>query len=159
MHDKIRNFLNRFIYLISSILIVLMVIDVSWQVISRYFLNNPASFTDECARFLMIWLALLGGALLFGKNGHIAITMVIDKFSPKYKFCIQLIIYVSIALFALFALTYGGYNLIIRTLRQPSPAMGIPMGYVYSILPLSGVLIIIYSYLNIQSLITNSKSK
>ena len=73
---KTRKLLDLLIYRVCSLILVLMVLDVTWQVTSRYVLNNPASFTDEGARFLMIWLGVLGGALLFGRNGHLAVTFV-----------------------------------------------------------------------------------
>ena len=77
-----------------------MVLDVTWQVTSRYILNNPASFTDEGARFLMVWLGVLGGALLFGRNGHLAVTFVTDKLNQASQKTLNIIIYIVIAIFA-----------------------------------------------------------
>ncbi|WP_307761555.1 TRAP transporter small permease subunit [uncultured Succinatimonas sp.] len=154
---KVRMFLDKLIFQICSLILVLMVLDVTWQVFSRYVLASPASFTDEGARFLMIWLGLLAGALLFGRGGHLAVTILSDSF----KVYVSLLIFILIAGFAAFAMIYGGINLIQRTLIQPSPAMHIPMGYIYSILPISGVLIVMYISLNIIDLfgeVNKSKS-
>ena len=150
---KVRKFLDKLIFQICSLILVLMVLDVTWQVFSRYVLASPASFTDEGARFLMIWLGLLAGALLFGRGGHLAVTILSDRFQNKFKAYVSLVIFILIAAFAVFAMIYGGLNLIQRTLIQPSPAMHIPMGYVYSILPISGVLILMYISLNIIDLV------
>ena len=149
---SLRVFLDRMIFSICSLILCVMVLDVSWQVFSRYVLNDPSSFSDEVARFLMIWLALLGGAYLFGARGHLAVTMLIDRFSPNLKLLVILLSYVLVIVFAGFTLIYGGYNLVLRTIKQVSPAVQIPMGYVYLILPISGVLIILYVVLNLLDL-------
>ena len=150
---KTRKFLDLLIYRICSVILILMVLDVTWQVTSRYILNNPASFTDEGARFLMVWLGVLGGALLFGRNGHLAVTFVTDKLNQASQKTLNIIIYSVIAIFAIFAMIYGGYNLCIRTMLQPSPAINIPMGYVYSIIPIGGFIILIYIVLNIVDIL------
>ena len=145
---KTRKFLDLLIYRICSVILILMVLDVTWQVTSRYILNNPASFTDEGARFLMVWLGVLGGALLFGRNGHLAVTFVTDKLNQASQKTLNIIIYIVIAVFAIFAMIYG-----IRTMLQPSPAINIPMGYVYSIIPIGGFIILIYIVLNIVDIL------
>ncbi len=152
---SLRVFLDRLIFSVCSVILCVMVLDVTWQVFSRYVLNDPSSFTDEVARFLMIWLALLGGAYLFGTRGHLAVTMLVDRFSPQKKMAVHLFSYLLIVLFAGFTLIYGGYNLVLRTIKQVSPAVQIPMGYVYFILPICGMLIILYVVLNLLDLKKN----
>ena len=156
--QSIRNLLDGLIFKVCSLILILMVMDVTWQVFSRYVLSDPSSFTDECARFLMIWLGLLGGALLFGRGGHLAVTYFSDKCSDQIKKYLSLFIHILITLFAIFTMLYGGFNLILRTILQPSPSMHIPMGYVYSILPISGVIVIIYTVLNIIDLLKTDKT-
>ena len=156
--QKLRYVLNTVIFYFCSFILFVMVSDVSWQVLSRYILDEPASFTDELARFSMIWLGLLGGAVLFGTNGHLAVTIISDRCSEKYKKAWSLFIYMLIIAFVCFSMLYGGFNLVKRMLLQPSPALHIPMGYVYSILPISGGLIIIFVALNIYDLFKNDKT-
>jgi TRAP-type C4-dicarboxylate transport system permease small subunit len=63
-----------------------MVINVLWQVFSRYFTDNPSSFTDELARYLMMWLGILGAAYVGGRNEHVAIDFFCQKkLVLKYK--------------------------------------------------------------------------
>lgn len=157
---KLRVTLNRILFVVCSLILLLMVLDVTWQVFSRYVLNEPASFTDEAARFLMIWLALLGGALLFGEGGHLAVTFFSDKVrGTAGDKVLHLFIYGLIVFFVCFSMIYGGYNLIQRTMLQPSPAMHLRMGYVYLILPLSALFILIYIGLNVRDLLTGKSSR
>lgn len=148
-HGHIRASLDKFLQVLCAVLLVLLTIDVSWQVFSRYCLNSPSSFTDELARFLMIWLGMLGACLLFGKNGHLALRLLPPKLPRTAQIVLQCFIYLMILGFALIALAYGGWFLVQRTMLQISPSLQIPMGYVYCILPLSAVLICIYMALNI----------
>ena len=64
LREKIDSFLEKALILIMS----LMVVNVLWQVFSRYLLTNPSSFTDELARYLMIWIGVLGAAYLSGRE-------------------------------------------------------------------------------------------
>ena len=59
--------MNKVLFWINTILIVVLVLDVSWQVLSRYVASSPSTFTDELARYLMVWMGFLGGAYMFGK--------------------------------------------------------------------------------------------
>ena len=125
-----------------------MVITVTWQVFSRYVLNDPSSFTEELSRYLMVWLGLLGASYLFGKKGHLAITLLADNIPAKLNVALQLIINLLVLFFASIAMIRGGSQLIGRTMEQFSPALHLPMGYVYCILPVSGCLIILYVIMN-----------
>ena len=73
---------------LSAILVVLMsalVIDVLWQVFSRYVLNDPSSFTEELARFLLIWVGLLGASYAAGKRMHLAVDILPNNLEGRRK--------------------------------------------------------------------------
>ena len=54
-----REGINKIVRLVLIILLSLLVIDVVWQVFTRYILQAPSTFTDELARYLLIWVSLL----------------------------------------------------------------------------------------------------
>lgn len=132
----------------------LMVINVLWQVFSRYLLANPSSFTDELARYLMIWVGVLGAAYVAGKGNHVAITYFSEKFSQVNQKRVRVIINLIVLSFALFGMLVGGLRLVNVTLflEQLSPALKIPLGVVYAVIPLSGLLIIFYKILDLKKL-------
>ncbi len=80
---KIRNSIEKILEWVLISLLGIMVINVLWQVFSRFFTSNPSSFTDELARYLMIWLGILGAAYVAGKNEHVAIDFFVKKFSAS----------------------------------------------------------------------------
>ena len=124
-----------------------LVINILWQVASRFLLDDPSSYTEEIARFLLIWIGLLGGCYAYRHNSHLGLDLLTEKMEAGGKQVAQLIVRGAILLFAALVLIYGGGQLVLLTLElhQTSAAMGIPMGYVYSVMPISGVLIVFYS--------------
>jgi TRAP-type C4-dicarboxylate transport system permease small subunit len=52
---------------------IMMVLNVAWQVLTRFVLQNPSSYTEELARYLLIWLGLLGAGYCVGQRSHLAI--------------------------------------------------------------------------------------
>ncbi|MGA0316257.1 MAG: TRAP transporter small permease [Flavobacteriaceae bacterium] len=143
---KIRNSIEKIIEWVLISLLGIMVINVLWQVFSRFFTSNPSSFTDELARYLMIWLGILGAAYVGGKNEHVAIDFFAKKFSASNQKLMAAFVSISISSFAFFALLIGGSRLVYITakLEQFSPSLQIPLAVVYAVIPISGVLIIFF---------------
>ena len=117
----IRCILDKALFGLCVAIMVMLVVDVSWQVFSRYALGSPSTFTDEAARFLMVWMTFLGGAYMFGCNGHLCVTSIRDRLPPKIQGAVIVLTYVLIAVFAVAVMMYGSQRLISRTLSQPSP--------------------------------------
>ncbi|MCW7546752.1 TRAP transporter small permease [Photorhabdus sp. APURE] len=140
---------------------VFLVFCVTWQVISRYVFGTPSTVTDELARYLFMWVAMIGAAYTTGQHRHLAIDLLMMKLKGMGKNSVGLVIQAAIALFAAIVLVYGGSILVISTLEtgQITPALGLPMGYVYLCLPISGVLMICYVLVDIVALIRNFSAK
>ena len=141
-----RIFVNRLVEGFLIAILGIMVVNVLWQVFTRFFTNSPSSFTDELARYLMIWLGILGAAYVTGKNEHVSINFFVKKFSEKLQKLISSLISISVLGFAFFGMLIGGCRLvyITTTLEQYSPSLKIPLAVVYAIVPVSGLLIIFY---------------
>lgn len=136
------------------VLMGLLVLCVVWQVFSRYILNAPSTFTDELARFLLIWVSLLGVAYLSGQNRHIAIDVLPERLGPQGRRQLGTLINLLIILFVFFVLVIGGGILVYTTFAylQLTPTLQIPMALVYLIGPICGLLIIYYKLCNIREL-------
>ena len=124
-----------------------MVLNVLWQVISRYIFQDPSSFTDELARYLLIWTGFLGAAYGTGKHIHLAVDIIPSRIkSSSGKLWHGYLVSSFIGLFALTVMMIGGSRLVYVTyiLNQHSSALGIPLALVYFIIPFSGMLILLY---------------
>lgn len=74
---------NKILEYILAALVVVMVFGCLWQIITRFILNNPSSWTEELVRYTLIWLTMLGVPYAYGKEQHIALTFITDKFTKK----------------------------------------------------------------------------
>ena len=151
---KFEKRLNRVLEAFLVVLMSVLVIDVLWQVFSRYLLSSPSSFTDELAGFLLIWVGVLGAAYVAGRKEHLAIDILVQRSPPARQRKLQFIIYALILMFALFVMVIGGTILVYTRffLQVKSAALQLPLGYVYVVLPLSGMIIIFYEILHILHL-------
>ena len=129
------------------VLMAVMVVDVTWQIITRFILGNPSSYTEELAGFLLIWIGLLGASYALYTRSHLGIDIITARLSGVKRQISELLINLVILLFSLFVLVIGGIRLVnlTYTLKQISPATGIPMAWVYLVLPLTGVLMMYYA--------------
>lgn len=141
---RFRKVIDRILAVSVSAIMTILLFVVVWQVFTRYILNDPSSYTDELARYLLIWVALLGAAYATGQKLHLAIDLLQTNMQSPW---LHRIIYSLIGLFALFGLVIGGWRLVDITLslEQKSAALQIPLGYVYLVLPLSGIVIMLYA--------------
>ncbi|MCH4565483.1 TRAP transporter small permease [Halomonas sp. EGI 63088] len=135
------------------LLTVVLVACVIWQVFSRYVLGVPSTLTDELARFLFIWVGLMGAAYTLGQNKHLAMDFLLMKLDGRANSLLKLVISLACVVFAGVVMLYGGGGLMLKTLSmgQISPALGIQMGMVYLAIPLSGFIMLVYLFRDILS--------
>lgn len=155
--QKFQYRLNRILELLLISLMTVLVLDVLWQVFSRYLLSSPSSFTDELAGFLLIWVGVLGAAYVAGRKEHLAIDILIQRSPPDRKRILLYIIHSLIFLFALSVMVIGGAYLVFTrfVLQVKSAALQLPLGYVYIVMPISGLIIMYYEVLHILKLKRN----
>ena len=148
--------LDKWIAHFLVVLMALMVLNVTWQVVSRYVFQSPSSFTDELSRYMLIWVGMLGAAYVAGKNEHLAIDILLTKLEEKAQNKLMILINICILIFALVVMLIGGSNLVYLTfiLEQKSAVLQIPLAYIYGIIPFSGLLVIYYQVVSIKFLTT-----
>ncbi len=142
--------LNRAIEFLLILIFSLLVLDVLWQVFGRYVLNQSFSFTEEFARFALIWLTILGAAYLNGRQEHLSMDYWLHKLRPAARAKRLEVSGLWMLVFAFIVMVIGGGNLVYSALRrgQLSAAMQVPLGLVYAIVPVSGLLIMFFSIYN-----------
>jgi len=152
--QKFQHRLNRVLEVFLVFLMTVLVLDVLWQVFSRYLLSSPSSFTDELAGFLLIWVGVLGAAYVAGRKEHLAIDILIQRSPPARQRRLLYLIHSLIFLFALSVMVTGGLYLMYTrfVLQVKSAALQLPLGYVYIVLPISGLIIMYYEVIHILNL-------
>lgn len=155
-----RSKLDRVVALALVILMGIMVLNVTWQVVSRYVFQAPSSFTDELSRYMLIWLGMLGSAYVAGQNNHLAIDILPQKLTGKPKMRLMIFIHIVIIAFVLPVMILGGGNLVYITyvLEQKSATLQVPLAYIYAIIPISGLLVLYYQISSIRGIIRDQNA-
>jgi TRAP-type C4-dicarboxylate transport system permease small subunit len=152
-----KNKIDKIVALLLITILSVMVLNVTWQVFSRYVLQVPSSFTDELSRYLLIWLGMLGSAYVAGQENHLAIDILPQKLTGKAKNRLMIFVHLVILAFVIPVMILGGSNLVYITyvLGQKSATLQVPLAYVYAIIPLSGFLILYYQIAIIKIILKN----
>lgn len=119
---------------------IAIILAVGLGVVFRYVLNSPLFWSDEVSRYALVWMTFLGGASLVGRaEGHVKVDYFVDIMSPRMKrFANLFAAFVVAGLLCL--VTVGGVLWILKSTHASSPAMGVPMIFVYAVIPISGVI-------------------
>ncbi len=152
--QKLTRIVDKILSWFLVALMAAMVATVSWQVATRYLLNSPSSYTEELASYLLIWISLLGAAYALRLRAHLGIDILVRRFRGRRRRDARIFAYGTIIVFSLIALIFGGGWLVYVTLdlNQLSAAFQLPIGYVYTVIPLSGLIAIYYSIVAIREL-------
>ena len=151
----IRKTLDRGLEAFVAVVMAVLVLDVSWQVFTRFVLRDPSTWTDELATFLLVWVSLLGAAVALRRGAHLGVDYFVERLRPQHRRHVQVFAFFCTGVFSLSVMTVGGRILVGRKLElgETAPALGIDLGYVYLALPISGFFLTVYSIeLLVQSL-------
>lgn len=148
--DKFRKYLDKTVEWFSVFLISAMVLLVSWQVFARYVLNSPSSFSETLTRYLFVWLVIVTATYAFGKRDHMCISYLKDKLPARAKAAADILIEMLTLLFSTTIMVYGGFHIMRMQMVQMDSNLHIPVGIIYSVIPVCGVLILFYALCNIE---------
>lgn len=131
--------------------VLLLVLDVCWGVYTRYVMGEQAQWTEELARFLLVWVSLLGGAVAFGTKGHLGVDYFVEKFHPEARKTTAVFVHLVVVFFSVAIFIYGGGRVVADALamEQMTPALGLKMGHVYLALPISGWFMLLFTIENL----------
>lgn len=145
----LRNAINKIVEAFSVLLIAVMVLLVLWQVVARYVLNDPSTFSEALTRYLFVWLVLVTSTYAFGSREHMCISVLNDKLQGRAKAAVNILIEVLTIVFAVCVMAFGGSIITQMQMVQLDSSLHIPMGVLYSIIPICGVVTVFYCLCNI----------
>ena len=134
----------------SAAIFAVLVVLVTYQVIVRYIFSNPSPWSEQAARYLLVWLILITSSYVFGRREHMNVDFFVGKLPRKLNLALKILTELLIGFFVVFVLIYGGYLAVNVALAASDLAMPwLNMGLVNSAIPISGILTIIYTLFNI----------
>ncbi len=156
--QALRQLLDRVVMFICVVLFIEMTIVGTYQISCRYFFNSPSTVSEEIVTYSFTWLSILAAAYVFGKRGHLAMTFLSGKMHGAKRVFLDMFSEILVILTAVFLLIYGGYIMTVENADQLTNSLTISMGAVYSVLPISGVIILLYGLMNLFDLLKMLKS-
>ena len=177
--DRARDALSRLLAAALAVAFALLVAAVLWGVLSRglgsvrawadasfgwslgFLPSGQSSWTEESARFLLVWVGFLGAALAFGRGGHLGVDYFMGKLVPEARRLAAVVSWVCSLAFAGWVLLAGGSVLVARTMEsgQLAPALGIAKGWVYLALPLAGAFTAAFAVLGILTVVLSGRGE
>jgi len=154
----LKNIIKAIDKIIKIVLVILMValsVLAFYQVVSRSFWKVPA-WNEEAIRFLFVWASCLGAAVGIKEHVHIGIDVVVNMLPQMGRNYVAILVQLVLLFFDVFIVKYG-LQLVSMTLHQPSPALRLPMGYVYLAVPALGILGAFYSLVEIGKIVQEIK--
>jgi TRAP-type C4-dicarboxylate transport system permease small subunit len=142
MWKKGLGILNRSVENITAVMLATMVILIFIQIISRELFGNSFAWTEEIARFLMIWVTFLGASFAFQYGAHIGIEYFKSKLPFLFQKFFEMLAFISCTVFFLYMIVQG-LVFVEGAMTQSSTALNLPMGYAYLVIPISGVFMFI----------------
>lgn len=147
--EKLRNFLNKVLNILAGGSLAIMVILTTYQVITRYVFKAPSTWSEELVGYLFAWSTMFGATIISGERGHMNIPILIDRFNPPMRKAFHIFSEVIAFLFSATILVFGGYQVSQLAMGQQTSSLGVAVGVFYWVMPVCGVIILIYSVLNI----------
>ena len=147
---KLDEFLQRALLWTCALLMFAMMTIIFSQVVARYVMHQSLSWSEEVGRYIFVWITFLGLAAAFKSGSHVALDFLIKALKGVPFRIVALINALLIVLLAA-TLLISGIKLLQFGMRQESPALKIPMYYVYLVEPISGL---IFLYFSIRALWT-----
>jgi len=148
---SIKNLLDRLLEGLVMIVVAVLVVDVLWQVFTRFVIKKPSTWTEELAIFMLIWVSLLGSAVALGRGAHLGIDYFVGKLPERARMSTEVFVFFCVSLFSLLVMLIGGIDLVRSTLEmgQESSALRVKVGYVYLAIPISGFFLTLYGVIGL----------
>ena len=154
---SIKRVADKVIEWLCIAILAVMTILVTYQVVTRYVFDESSAISEILAQYLFVWMIMYGSAYVFGLREHLDITVLKDKLHGVPLLLVELLTNVVLILFSLVVLMYGGKMVTAQQMGTVDAALQIPMGVIYSAIPISGVFILFYAIYNIFLAFDNYK--
>ena len=139
-----RNQFDRIIDEFGAILLFLILMSTFYQVVSRYFLNFPLSWSEEVSRYLLIWMAMIGSAMALRKNEHVFIQTFVNRLSPARRKIVRYLNYFVISSVLSVILYYGFTFAVFNRTQYSASIHWLSLFWACIALPLGAALMLVY---------------
>jgi TRAP-type C4-dicarboxylate transport system permease small subunit len=141
---RFKTVLDSVLKVVCVTLFALLVCLVSWQVFTRLVLSDPSVWSEEAARYVFVWVSLIGVSIATGEKADVAIDYFVGKTPVPVQRVLEIVAYLSTLTFAVVVMVWGGWANSMQTWDQANPVLPISAGVLYLAVPVAGVLFTFY---------------
>jgi TRAP-type C4-dicarboxylate transport system permease small subunit len=138
---EVADRLCRAIELLCNLLLALMTAVIALLILSRNLLGFSFSWSEELTRFLLVWLSMLGAAVLLGRDDHISLNLLQDRLSPKAQLVVSFLLRLLVLVF-LVILAQQSWTAAVARQVTHAPALGVSLFWPYLAIPVAAALMI-----------------
>ena len=151
--EKLRTTLDRVLELLAGLSMAVMVLLTTYQVIVRYIFSAPSTWSEELVGYIFGWSTLFGATIVSGERGHMNIPILVDRMNPPLRKAFHILWEVVAFVFSASILVFGGFQVSKLAMGQQTSSLGVAVGVFYWVMPVCGVVILLYSALNIVGIV------
>lgn len=140
---------------VTFLAIIGMIIAITMQIVFRVFFD-ALSWSEEAARYLLVWSTFLGATMAYKRGMHIAVTFLVEAFPPAAGKAMKIISHLLAAAFFVIIISYGIKYMQMQS-TQVSASLRIPMKYIYFIIPFAGAVMSIHALTKILEVLFPSE--
>ena len=152
---QVDNILNMVMRFLMALAMGALVVGGTYQVVARLIGAN-ATFVDEFLRYILIWASMIGSAYCFYRDEHLSLDLVKDRVKGPVAIALTIFIEAAVLFFVIYVFIYGGIRMTVSA-NNASSVMRIPFKFLYSVMPISGVLIVLGRILKYLDLLIEKK--
>ena len=114
------------------------------QVFYRYALNHSLFWSEELARYLLVWLTFLGATVAYRRHMHPSVDLLFKRLGRPARRRLQMLVHILSLLFFFILIWYGAtFSYFVRL--QSTPALALPKWLIFAIIPLSGIIFTLHA--------------
>ena len=156
---SLRKILNMILNILGGGSFIVMVALTCWQVFTRYVLDNPSTWSEELVGYVFAWMSLFGACLVTGERGHMNIPILVDMAPGAVKKALLCLGELIAFAFSAVILVYGGMQITSLAMGQMTSSLGVAMGVFYVVMPVCGVVNMIYTIMNIAEILSGKEQE
>lgn len=157
--NSLRMLLDKVLVWADVCLFAFMVLVGTYQILVRYLFNRPSTVSEELLTYTFAWMSLLAATYVFGQKGHMRMGFLADRLEARSRWILGIGTECLTIAFTAVVMVYGGIRITMLTMTQKTAFLGIPMGYIYGIVPVCGVLILVYNGMNLTEQIASGNGR
>lgn len=144
---------------IMSMVMLVLIIFGTWQIFTRWVLNNPSTYTEELLRYLLIWAGMIGAAYCFFHDKHVKLTLLTSRLKGTPLAVLNVLDDMIVIAFVIYVYIYGGIQMVTGNVTQLTAVLRLPMSLIYGCLPVAGVFVILSKLLRYVSVFQNRSAE